>query len=137
MTRSAAFGLSILGTGAASFALAAAVAAQTPAPPAGRTVQIGERWVCRRADTDHPQNATTSDNVALNCRPINAGIPMSNGGMMVIGAVQARPANPANQAPAVFAPSLSDSLSPAQLNDSWQKFVRQALQIPDVPPGGG
>jgi hypothetical protein len=57
--------------------------------------------------------------------------------MMVIGAVQARPANPANQAPAVFAPSLSDSLSPAQLNDSWQKFVRQALQIPDVPPGGG
>ena len=137
MTRTAAFGLTILAGGAASFALAAAVAAQVQAPPSGRTVQVGDRWVCRRADADHPQNATTSDKVALSCRQINAAIPMSTGGMMVIGTVQARPANAASQSAMAFAPSLSDGLTPAQLDDQWRTFVRKTLQIPDVPPGGG
>src|SRR5216684_3987914 len=117
MTRTTAFGLNILVLGAASFVLAAAAAAQAQTPPSGRVFQVGERWVCRRPDSDHPQNATSSDNVALSCRMINAGIPMSNGGMIVIGTVQARPANPANQPAMVFAPALSDSLTPAQLND--------------------
>jgi hypothetical protein len=137
MTRTAAFGLNILALGAASFALAATAAAQAQTPPSGRVYQVGDRWVCRRPDADHPQNATSSDNVALSCRPINAGIPMSNGGMMVIGTVQARPANAANQPAMLLAPALSAGLTPAQLNDQWQTFVRQTLQIPDAPPGGG
>ncbi len=138
MTRTAASGLAILTGGAVSFALAVAVAAQAQSPPPGRTVQVGDRWVCRRPDADHPQNATTSDNVALSCRQINAAIPMSSGGMMIIGTVQTRPAPAGTSDPGVYmAPKLSDSLTPAQAHEQWQKFVRMALQIPDVPPGGG
>lgn len=134
MTRANAFGLAVLAGGVASFALAAGAAAQAQTPPSSRGFQVGDRWVCRRADAEHPQNATSADQVALNCRPVNAGIPMTNGGMIVIGTVQARAASPP---PMVFAPTLSDGLTPAQIHDQWQRFVRQALQIPDVPPGGG
>ena len=117
----------------AAFAAAGAAIALTVAAGAqtGRMVQVGDRWVCLRPDATHAQNATTTDNVALSCTQLVAAIPMRDGsGMMVIGAVQSRPTD------AVYAPS-AKALSPAQLDDQWQLFVKKTLQIPDVLPGGG
>lgn len=111
-------------TAATAAALTVAAAAQTP-----RTVQLGDRWVCVRADAQHAQNATMSDNVSLSCTQIAAAIPMQNGGMMVIGSVRARPA-----ADVIYAPSPTAGLNPTQLNTQWEQFVKKTLQIPDVAP---
>ena len=128
MRHTTVFARAAIAAAGAAIALTVAVSAQT----SGRMVPVGDRWVCLRSDASHAQNATTNDNVALSCTQIAAAIPMRDGsGMMVIGSVQSRPAD------AVYAPSPSAALTPDQLNDQWNQFVRKTLRIPDVLPGGG
>ncbi len=131
MTRTT-LAIAVVAAAAASFAFVRGAAAQSPAASPGRVIQVGDRWVCRRADTDHQQNATLSTNVALSCTAINAGIPMSNG-MVIIGTTQTRPTTAATPAAMVMAPART-GLTPDQLHSQWQTFVNHTLQL-DIPVG--
>ncbi|HTJ27441.1 MAG TPA: hypothetical protein VMA36_14875 [Candidatus Limnocylindria bacterium] len=89
-------------------------------------MNVGERWVCRGADTAHPANASMSgSNQALSCREVNATITTSTGQVYVIG-------NPASStAPderiTVAGPVLSGEMTVSGLNDRWVEMMENAL----------
>jgi hypothetical protein len=100
-------------------------------------VNVGDRWVCRRADPDHPANASTSSaggTVPLSCRSVNGTIQTSNGQMIVIGRTRARPSPSA--AP-MTSPPYAQGLSVEQQNASWNAYVNRVFDIATSAAGGG
>jgi hypothetical protein len=103
----------------------------------GETVNVGDRWVCRRADAGHPANASMTSagaGVPLSCRSVNGTIQTSTGQMIVIGSVRARPPS---AAPMMTSPPYSSGLSVEQQNANWNAYVNRVFDIATSAAGGG
>jgi hypothetical protein len=110
-------------------------------------VNIGNRWVCRPADADHPISASTSSKgtaVPLSCRAVNLSLQTSSGQMIVIGHVQAK-AKPSvsakddtnEQTAPLSAPLYAAGLTIQEMNDSWNSCVNRVFNIATSAAGGG
>lgn len=109
---------------------------QTGETGSNGVVNVGDRWVCRRADADHPANAsmsTAGGAVPLSCRSVNGTIQTSSGQMIVIGRTRARPPSAAP----MTAPPYSNGLSVEQQNASWNAYVNRVFDIATSAAGGG
>jgi hypothetical protein len=110
-------------------------------------VNVGDRWVCRPADADHPSNASMPSAgaaVPLSCRAVNFSMQTSSGQLIVIGHAQAK-AKPSvsakddtkEQTAPMSAPSYASGLTVEQMNDSWNAYVNRVFDIATSAAGGG
>jgi hypothetical protein len=106
-------------------------------PGAGTgTINVGDRWVCRPADANHPQDAAATGGTPatpLSCRAVNFSMRTSGGQLIVIGHPQTAraKADTNEQTAAITAPDYSGALTSAQINDRWNASVNRVFNIAD------
>jgi hypothetical protein len=105
--------------------------AQAPAPQA--PVYVGERWVCRPADSANAANTVMmgSGGQQMHCRSENVTITASDGRVYVVGKPQADGSGDTERI-SVTSPSSSATMTVQDLNQNWVDMMRKALVVDDT-----
>jgi hypothetical protein len=124
-------------TTVASLAVLTGQQPRADAPSPQPAVYVGERWVCRPADTGNAPNAVMSSSTQqLRCRPINATLTTSTGRVYVIGKPQAD-ASGAEERISMTSPAYAAGATPKDVHDGWVDMMKKGLVVEETGSSGG